>query len=112
MPHTILDFGGTLAHVQLLLGTEASVEVLGRDAGGHGTIAEFIGVLRAVGPDPGDPEWNKRGPRVFGFEGQANAFYVDPDAFIEAEAWDEYLRITTTFGALVLAGPIRRPDWF
>jgi hypothetical protein len=49
---------------------------------------------------------------MFGLEGQANAFYVDPDAFIEAEAWDEYLRIPTTFGALVLVGPIRRPDWF
>jgi hypothetical protein len=112
MPHTVLDFDGTLAHVQSLLGTEASVEVLGRDTGGHGTIAELTGVLRTVGPDPADPEWNERGPRVFGFEGQVNAFYLDPDAFIEAEAWDDYLRVTTTFGALVLAGPLRRPDWF
>ena len=112
MPHTVLDFDGTLAHVRSLLGAEASVEVLGRDPEGHGTIAELTGVLRAVGPQPGDPEWNERGPRVFGFEGQANAFYLDPDAFIDAEACDEYLRVTTTFGALVLAGPIRRPDWF
>jgi hypothetical protein len=51
-------------------------------------------------------------PGVFGFEGQVNAFYLDPDAFIEAEASSGYLRVTTTFGAIELAGPIRRPDWF
>jgi hypothetical protein len=49
---------------------------------------------------------------MFGFEGQANAFYLDPDAFIAAEATDGHLWVTTTFGALVFAGPIRRPEWF
>jgi hypothetical protein len=112
MPNTVLDFDGTVAHIQSRLGTEASVEVLGHDPEGHGTGVELTGVLRAIGSDPSDPEWNERGPRVFGFEGQVNAFYLDPDAFIGAEASSGHLRVTTTFGAIELAGPIRRPDWF
>lgn len=109
---TELDFDGAVAHIDSMLGTEASVEVLGRDPEGHGTVVELTGTLRAIGPDPNDAEWNARGPRAFGIEGQGHAFYLDPDAFISAEAWDEYLRVTTTYGALVLAGPLRRPDWF
>ena len=109
---TALDFDGVIAHIQSMIGTEASIEILGHDPEGQGTVVELTGTLRAVGPDPHDREWNERGPRVFGFQGHGNAFYLDPDAFIEAEAWGEYLRVATTFGALVLAGPIRRPDWF
>jgi hypothetical protein len=109
---TGLDFDGAIAHIDSMLGREASLEVLGHDPEGQGIVVELTGTLRAIGPDPHDPEWNERGPRAFGFEGYSHAFYLDPDAFINAEAWDECLRVTTTFGALVLAGPLRRPDWF
>jgi hypothetical protein len=51
------------------------------------------------------PRVERAGPRVFG--------YLDPDAFIEADARGaSTYGVTASFGALVLAGPIRRPDWF
>ena len=49
---------------------------------------------------------------VIGFVDRADAVYLDPDAFVEGWVWDSYLRITTTFGTIVIAGPIERPDWF
>ena len=113
MPTQVLDFAGTVAHIRSRMGSEASLEVLGHDPEGDGTVVELTGVLRAVGTDPDDPEPDEQhGPRMFGFEGQANAFYLDPDAFISAEATGDHLWVTTTFGALVVAGPIRRPEWF
>ena len=112
MPTHALDFEGAVAHIRSRVGSEASVEVLGHDPAGDGTVMELTGVLRAVGNDPDAPVGDEHGPRMFGFEGQANAFHLDPDAFIAAEATDGHLWVTTTFGALVFAGPIRRPEWF
>jgi hypothetical protein len=52
------------------------------------------------------------GPWAFGFDGQENAFYIDPDAFVDAWASGGFVHIETTFGSIELAGPLRRPDWF
>ena len=112
MPTHALDFAGAVAHIHARVGSEASIEVLGLDPEGDGTVVELTGVLRAVGSDPDGVVPDEHGPRAFGFEGQANAFYLDPDAFIGAEATEDHLWVTTTFGALVFAGPIRRPPWF
>jgi hypothetical protein len=107
-----LDLKSVLTLLTAMLGREASVVVLGADAGGQGVVTELTGVLRAVGPDPDDSDWGASGPWVFGFEGQHNAFYLDPDAFVSASGSREFLRIDTTFGAIELAGPLKRPDWF
>ncbi len=40
------------------------------------------------------------------------AFYVDPDAFIEAWSAGRFLRIELTFGSMEISGPILRPAWF
>ena len=106
-----LDFAAVIAHLAGLVGSEASVVVMGRDPSGDGVVAELTGVLRAVGPDPDDPHPDE-GPRVFGFEGQASAFYLDPDAFVDASASEGFVQVELTFGTLEVAGPLRRPNWF
>jgi hypothetical protein len=106
-----LDLSSVLTRIAAMLGKEASVVISGNDPGGEGVVAELTGVLRSVGPDPDDSAWNESGPRVFGFEGQRNAFYIDPDAFVSASD-GLLLRIVTTFGTIELAGPIERPGWF
>jgi hypothetical protein len=112
MGQQTLDFGGAVANIASRVGSEASVVVSGHDPEGNGLVAELTGTLRAIGPDPEDPEWARRGPAVFGFEGQANAFYLDPDAFVSAWASAGLLHVQLTFGSLEVAGPIHRPAWF
>jgi len=108
-----LDFDSAVAHIRGLIGTEVSVDVAGNDPEGAGTVAELTGVLRAVGPDPDDRGASgSEAPEVFSFEGQDNAFYLDRDAFVAAWSADRFLRVTTTFGSIEIAGPIRRPPWF
>lgn len=109
--HT-LDFAGAVANIASRFGSEASVVVSGHGPDGDGLVAELTGTLRAIGPDPEDPGWGTRGPAVFGFEGQANAFYLDPEAFVSAWASGGLLHVQLTFGSLEVARPIHRPDWF
>jgi hypothetical protein len=108
-----LDFAGAVAHVAALVGTETGVVVMGRDRHGDGVVAELTGTLRALGSDPDRSGPEPPGvPASFGFEGQDNAFYLDPDAFVEAWSAGRFLRVELTFGSLEVSGPIQRPDWF
>ncbi len=107
-----LDFAAAVAHIASLAGTDTGVVVMGRDPEGDGVVAEFTGTLRALGSDPDTPGDGPPIPAWFGFEGQQNAFYVDPDAFIEAWSAGRFLRIELTFGSMEISGPILRPAWF
>jgi hypothetical protein len=109
--HTI-GFDECVAHLLSLVGENVSVTVLGTDPEGEGVVAEIIGVLRRRGADRDASACDKPLPEAFGFVDRADAVYLDPDAFVEGWVWDSYLRITTTFGTIVIAGPIERPDWF
>ena len=109
--HTV-GFDESVAHVRSLIGAPVSVTLQGTDPQGWGVVAELTGVLRAVGEDPDDPTPPAEGPQIFGFVDQMNAFYLDPNAFVEGWIWDSYLRVTLTFGMLEIAGPIQRPSWF
>ncbi len=107
-----LDFAAAVAHIASLAGTETGVVVMGRDPEGDGVVAELTGTLRALGADPDTPAGGAPTPAWFGFDGQQNAFYVDPDAFVEAWAAGRFLRIELTFGSMEISGPIVRPAWF
>ncbi len=104
-----LDFAAAVAHISSLVGTDTGVVVMGRDPKGDGVVAELTGTLRALGSDDDTPVDGPLIPVWFGFEGQRNAFYVDPDAFVEAWAAGRFLRIELTFGSIELSGPIGRP---
>ncbi len=107
-----LDFAAAVAHIASLVGTETGVVVMGRDSEGDGVVAEFTGTLRALGSDSDTPIHGAPIPACFGFDGQQNAFYVDPDAFIAAWSAGRFLRIELTFGSMEISGPIVRPAWF
>jgi hypothetical protein len=107
-----VDFDRLVAHIDEMVGDEASVVISGRDAGGLGAVAELTGILRSVGPDPDDPAWGTRGPRVYGFESQKTAFYIDPDAYVDASISGGFVHVDMTFGSVEIAGPIDRPNWF
>ncbi len=112
MSDPTLDFDAAVAHIASLVGTDTGVVVMGRDPEGNGVVAELTGTLRALGSDDDAPDDGSPVPASFGFDGQRNAFYVDPDAFVEAWAADRFLRIELTFGSIEISGPIRRPAWF
>ncbi len=107
-----LHFAEAVAHIASLVGTEAGVVVMGRDPKGDGVVAELTGTLRALGCDADTPGGGPPTSMWFGFDGQQNAFYVDPDAFVGAWAAGRFLRIELTFGSIEISGPIRRPSWF
>ncbi len=107
-----LDFEAAVTRISAMIGENASAVVSGNDRRRGGVVVELTGVLRQVGPDPDDPQWGQSGPRVFGFAGRQDAFYLDPDAFVSAWGSKGFVHIETSFGSIEIAGPISRPDWF